>query len=362
MAKNHPLLAISLAEEMANSAIEEGLNRGWPILILPNAKVDGKSLLTFCKSAFANQTKGISEELISCFASKSNQEDKRITEEVQQFLIESAKKATKTQTIEFLRSIGCKSPDPLKWLIPVFENLPLEQYKGSIVWAILNALVPYYAHADCLLTAKVDKVLRLLVEVQIDKESRFEDQWRRLCERFPLETYQFFVARIEYASKTKKDSSFSRIPFVPSYSLDLDLGALKEDKQYHDILDFLWNKVVNRRDPEVSNWIRLFKIVAIKDADNWLHLLIQAIRESENEEKLLHFTKIIHFKGSIVIFKEPALAKAFLEKALEMGGKELLEKLKYELWIVSGPWGRSYTNGKLDKEYDYLEAEALKAG
>ena len=44
-----------------------------------------------------------------------------------------------------------------------------------------------------------------------------------------------------------------------------------------------------------------------------------------------------------------------------MGGQELYKNIRASLYTGCGPQTRSFVNGTLDKELDYVEAEAAKA-
>jgi hypothetical protein len=67
------------------------------------------------------------------------------------------------------------------------------------------------------------------------------------------------------------------------------------------------------------------------------------------------------FDGSLVIFRIPDLARAFLDRARHLGGKDGYEKMQVSLYHGCGPQGRAYTNGTLNPNLDYVEAEAVKA-
>jgi hypothetical protein len=70
---------------------------------------------------------------------------------------------------------------------------------------------------------------------------------------------------------------------------------------------------------------------------------------------------LINFDGSLVIFREPDVARSLLQKADVIGGGKAVAEIRSNLYASCGPQTRSYSEGELDKEDDYVEAEATKA-
>jgi len=57
----------------------------------------------------------------------------------------------------------------------------------------------------------------------------------------------------------------------------------------------------------------------------------------------------------------PEVARAYIERARQVGGDEGERRIKSSLYVGCGPHGKSYTGGVINKDDDYVEAEAAKA-
>ncbi len=86
--------------------------------------------------------------------------------------------------------------------------------------------------------------------------------------------------------------------------------------------------------------------------------LLKEIDEAGTIERLRWVTRLLSFRGSLMVFHQPELTRHFLSRAKALGGYEVL---RAALYGATGPHTTSWTNGKLNEEDDYVEAEALKA-
>ena len=75
--------------------------------------------------------------------------------------------------------------------------------------------------------------------------------------------------------------------------------------------------------------------------------------------------KVLRPELAAVIGAERFLAEitttAALQHAKDLEGIEGYERIRTSLHVFTGPSGRSYCNGELDEDCDYVEAEAIKA-
>jgi hypothetical protein len=85
---------------------------------------------------------------------------------------------------------------------------------------------------------------------------------------------------------------------------------------------------------------------------------VEAAKSAEDVSTLV---MLIRFHGSLLIFRLPELTRAFLAKAGALGGEEFVASVQASLMVGAGPSIRGFTDGVLDQEYDYVEAEAVKA-
>ena len=70
---------------------------------------------------------------------------------------------------------------------------------------------------------------------------------------------------------------------------------------------------------------------------------------------------LIKFDGSLIIFRYPEVTRAFLTRAEAIGNEEERRDVRVSLYSSCGPGSRSFSNGVLNKEDDYVESEAVKA-
>ena len=59
-----------------------------------------------------------------------------------------------------------------------------------------------------------------------------------------------------------------------------------------------------------------------------------------------------------MVLRQPNLTRRFLTRARELGG---FDEIRFALYCATGPQGTGWTNGEMNKDDDYVEAEALKA-
>jgi hypothetical protein len=114
-------------------------------------------------------------------------------------------------------------------------------------------------------------------------------------------------------------------------------------------------------DPQHFYWMRLVQAAVLDDESFWLERMHHEIETAASEEMLFLLAGLLGFDGSLMIFRFPDLTRAFLNRAKRLGGQELYEKMRVSLYTGCGPQTRSFSNGILDKELDYVEAEAAKA-
>ena len=181
-----------------------------------------------------------------------------------------------------------------------------------------------------------------------------------MCGRYPGCVYQFFVNRLRLKDEMDGVTSYRAIPYT--YISTFDYTNLKKVDNYDEICEFLWSKATGKTKSKASyEWLKLFHQIVMEDIEFWKPKLLGLIDISTTLDDLHDLVSLIEFKGSLIIIRVPEVAKAFLIKAKALAGDDGCERIGSSLYVASGSDGRSYTNGKLKSEDDYLEAEAVKA-
>lgn len=169
------------------------------------------------------------------------------------------------------------------------------------------------------------------------------------------------MKRLQYA-ETLKENEYSYRPLFNPHRGSIDLSALRNSDQYPSICEFLWSKVVSSKSVVTRfSWIEFFQMVVMENTSFWLPRLLAKIDSALQWDELRSLVDVVKFDGSLIIFKFPEVAGAFLKAAENIDGITGVKRMQSSLYSASGPHGRSYTNGNLDPGYDYLEANALKA-
>ena len=170
--------------------------------------------------------------------------------------------------------------------------------------------------------------------------------------------YDFALKRIERYRDLGQNSRYQPLP--RDILAQFELPGLKKDPSYPQICTFLWDKMMSEASDDMRYvWRELFQGIVLDNVDFWLPKFTAAVKTASTYEQLRQLTEVIHYDGSLIIFRFPELTKAILSRAKDLDEIEGYERMR-TLWIISGPSGRSYQNGELDGEKDYVEAEAIK--
>jgi hypothetical protein len=197
-----------------------------------------------------------------------------------------------------------------------------------------------------------------LVDVP-DLEMREARQWEVLIKQHPRPVFDLLLARMERATAKDSAESFRPVPFC--FWGRLSLPGLANEPDYPEICQQIWKHALSLDDPQQHYWMRLFQAVVLDDNVFWLGRMLQAIETASTVDTLDRLVELLKFDGSLVIFRIPDLARAFLNRAKLLGAQDGCEKMRVSLYHGCGPQSRGYTNGTLDKNLDFVEAEAVKA-
>jgi len=268
--------------------------------------------------------------------------------------------AGEAEIAKILQLIQWLDAETAPWGFTLLERLPLTNFADRFYHEFLTALFPYKAREAAPPPQTVSYVLDAMVSVPEVEVDRSDLQFQRILEGYPRKVYKFVLARLNHAEAAQDSVRYRPLP--TAFRRRFRLASLLKEADYESICQFLWDKAVEHRgDYAKRDWIELFQGVVLVSRDFWIPRLIKAIGAAEDIEDLRSYISLIGFDGSLILFHEPAIASAFLRRAEDLDGAAGVKRIRSSLYSSSGPEGRSFSNGNLDPECDYLEAEAFKA-
>ena len=276
-------------------------------------------------------------------------------------LLESmAAKAGADDLMAFVELVQWVGKSCAEWGFQLLGRLPLGLAKPGFSGEILAALNPYHASDVVPPLATVCHVLDSLVEVAEIKVDHHGGGWGRIVPLYPRAVYDFVLKRAERYEKLGAKARYQVLPH--DILANFQLPGLAGEPDFAEICAFLWQKATTTVEGYMGYvWRELFQATALDHEQYWLPQLTAAVAAADSLDKLQSVLEIIHFDGSLIIFRYPDLTRAVLAKATDLGGAKGYERTRASLYTMSGPSGRSFTNGELAKESDYMEAEAIKA-
>jgi hypothetical protein len=296
--------------------------------------------------------------VIRALAWKARQ-DQPLSEAESRLLLEIAARATDKEAHGLLELVEWCSDVNMPLGIQILEALPIRRVAPTMVEQVLTALVPYRERKTPIPEDVVRSVVMHLIDVRDLDEFHHSDQWEALIKNYPRLIFDLLLARIERATSDDVPVGYQPVPF--GIDSRLSLSGLTKEADYRQICQRLWGHALNVDDPQQFNWMRLFQAVVLNDASFWLERMQHEIEAASSKETLYLLVGLLKFEGSLIIFRFPDLTRAFLKSARCLGGQRLYETIRLSLYSGCGPQMRAFTNGRLDENLDYVEAEAAKA-
>jgi len=352
-----PDLALSLAKEIISAGVETPLSHAWPALFDKNSAAGETKQIELYHTAAKTAAPSVSSAVIRALAWKARQIHP-LSDAEKKLLLEIAEMATQEATLELLGMVAWCSDANMALAIQILKKLPIGRFGHQMLEHVLEALAPYQECKTPIPPAVVRLVLMQLVDVP-DLEMREARQWEVLIEQHPRLVFDLLLARMERATAKDSAESFRPVPFC--FWGRLSLPGLAKEPDYPEICRQIWEHALSLDDPQQHYWMRLFQAVVLDNTSFWLARMLQEIETTPSVDILERLAELFKFDGSLVIFRIPDLARAFLDRARHLGGKDGHEKMQVSLYHGCGPQGRAYTNGTLNQNLDYVEAEAVKA-
>lgn len=352
-----PDLALGLAKEITSTGAETHLSHAWPALFENNSAANEAKQIELFQIAINTSIPEVRSAVIRALAWKARQ-NQPLYEALTQLLLDIAAKATEQEAINLLDLVEWCSDANMALAIQILQKLPIKQLAPRMILKVLEALVPYQERKTPIPREVVRSVVMQLVDVP-DLQLREVHQWESLIKQYPRLIFDLLKARIAHA--TEKDTPADYLPVPFSFEGRLSLPGLTKEPDFSEICRALWEDTLKPDDPQHLFWMPLFQAVVLKDPAFWIERMRREIEVAPSENMLSLLVALLKFEGSVVIFRFPDLTRAFLTRARSLGGQVLYDKIRASLYTSCGPQVRSFTNGVLDKELDYIEAEAVKA-
>ena len=355
IAEHDATLATALAERIISSAPTSPLARLWPCLIPPATR--GQPAL----SALLEKAAAASDSEASCAAIDyivgSRRSEMQPVPEERRLALAMASRAGPSELGVFLRLLAIGLPEDHDFAWEIVARLPVNRYPDESLDAVLNA-VPELCRDIEAARESVGTLLSKLVRVrEFDLDDRPEAAGLLLRE-YTQEMLRFLRARVEFQLSGDAPEKYEAMTF--HRGIWLDAAKLSASPGFSDLREELWKKVAVH-DEHSWLWLKLFQSFGLDDTSWLMPRLDREIESARDVEHLRWITKFISFHGSLIALRQPGLTRNFLEKAAQLGGDEGSRSIRAALYCATGPrmWG--WTNGNMNSEDDYLEAEALKA-
>lgn len=373
-AGHHPSFArlfLEIAQQQPNFALAmakwilSGGNGGlpatyWPYFLIQNPELTAKVRCDLFRLAARRKKSGLRAGLIQVVETRlrANQD---ITPEEKRMVMTLAKTATTAEELALLQFVEWVSDEQFPFASQILRALPLARLSGDRTGNILGAIFPYQKRKIAVPRDLIQHVLKAIVAApRLDWENH-QREWEELLAQFPQEAYEFFCARL---SRPRSDRHTPREYHALPEVIEgrFRFPQLSQQKNFPEICEELWRKAlrgqssINGRD-----WLEFFHAVVIPNDGFWLPKLLSEVKKARTLERLGWLNQLISFDGSLIVFRFPEVARAFLRRAAALSGDDGARRIRSSLYVGSGPRGRSFTGGLVDKNDDYVEAEAAKA-
>lgn len=355
ISKREPGFAVALAKLLlAKGGL---LAAAWPFLITRHPALPAADRLELLREAARRP--GLRGGLIQVIETRLRT-GQAVTPPERNLLMTLARTATPEEAGALLQFIEWIPHVEFSFACKILRALPTSRLTASRVGDVLEALFPYQPRQVPVPRSLVQHILKALVSVpRLDWENHHRE-WEELQKQFPQETYAFFVARLRHRSSKAHDVDYHSLPEIIEGRFRFE--QLASQKNFPAICGELWRHALGGRASAVGReWLQFFHAVVMPTDSFWRPKLLAEVSRAPTIERLGWLTQFLSFEGSLIIFRMPEIVRAFLQRATAVGGEEGMKRIRSSLYVGAGPHGRSYTEGVLEKDDDYVEAEALKA-
>ena len=359
LVKSNPALAAGLARHILQAKIATPLVREMPLLLWENSALTESERLDLLAAAARSPHPGAAASVVAFIRWRSRQANYAPSNNEAQLLLELAKQPDPAIAATLLDFCGHADGPALMLACQVLETMPVSLLPPSVAGGVWEVLVPYRKRAMPLPEPVVARLFQELVAILRLELHQHWQQFHELAETRPWDTYTLLRNRILQAAKPETPKNY--VPLPEGYDFTIRLPGLTAHPDFSGICNELWARVLNRSDPCWHQWRELWQAVVLTDNDQWLPRMLREAEAAKTAEELSTIVLLPRFDGSLMVFRFPDLTRTLLKKAQELGGAELLESIHDSLGFGCGPMVREYAGGVLEKDCDYVEAEAVKA-
>ena len=359
MAKSTPILAGDLARKILGNRTKTPLAQDWPSLVEKNIQLDSQQQFKLLRTAARSRN---SEARVAVIKSlgwrlRGNEVLDKTAEDL---LVKIAERADPDEVSQLLQSVSWSSEANLAFAFEMLGMLSLTEIATQRIELVFEALVSYSERTIRPPQPVVQRVLKQLVSVPELDLDRFRREWDVLIEWYPREIFQFVRERIARAASDRTRKKYRPIPSGCLGSFRIPAMAKAPD--FLMICDDLWFHVLGPKKKEERRcWVPLFQAVVFETASLWIPRICMAIEAASSDVALLWLARLVEFDGSLIIFRYPEITRAFLSRARVVGGDPVYRTIRTQLYIGCGPRVRSLSEGRLERQLDYVESEAVKA-
>jgi hypothetical protein len=359
LAEKYPDYAVALAEAMLAPAHAEPITAVWHQLLYGLPATHCAEAAKLIARASEHPRSEIRRGVIEYYRFR-NPKEMMLEPDERQLLERMAVKAGPDEIMSLVQLVQWAGPTCAEWGFELLGRLPLSGEPIKAHGELLAALNPYHARDVAPPRAVVEHVLDSLVDVPTINVQHHSDGYERIAKLYPRSVYEFVLKR---AAKYKQLGQKARYQVVPHEILSqFSLPGLEREPDFAQICSFLWDQSHEKHAGYMAYvWRELFQAIVLDHPDFWVPKLTAAVEATTSFDELRELIEVLHFDGSLIVFRFPDLTRLILNKARDFDGTKGFERMRTSLWVISGPRSRSSTNGELDKNQDYMEAEAIKA-
>ena len=357
--QEQPNLALAMVRRILSKRNSGPVAAFWPYLLIRHPQLSAKVRCALFRLAARQRKSGFRVGLVHVIEVRlrANQE---VTPEEKRMLITLARTATAAEASALLQFIEWVSDEHFPFASQILRALPPARLTGDRAGDVLGAIFPYQKRKIAVPRDLVQHVLKALFGApRLDWENH-QREWEELLARFPQEAYEFFYARLaQPRSGRHTPREYHALPDVIEGRFRFP--QLSQQENFQAICEELWRKAL-RGQSSINGraWLEFFHAIVIPNDGFWLPKVLNEVKKARTLRRLRWLNQLISFDGSLIIFRFPAVARAFLRRATALSGDEGAKRIRSSLYVGCGPRGRSFTGGIVNNDDDYVEAEAVK--
>lgn len=359
LSRYSPGYAADLVRQLIAGSSAGSLARAWTQLVDGNVSLNLDEQLALMEAAARGSDSQIRSDLVHYLDWRFRRGDVEAADRIRRIVEMLFERADAKLALELMQFVRWAADEHRHWVWALVPRLPLAEVAHFSPDYVVEL---FDGRGEGEGGPPVDMVAYLLSQLvnapKLDL-SRNAEIWSRILSAHAREVFNLIVARIDRSTVFDVDDGYEAIP--DNWPSDFELPGLRADPAYKEICADLWRRVTDPDQPRRYEWTKLFQAVVVGATVDWLEEMKRRVERCESFEALSGLTRLLRFDGSLVIFREPALTLAILVRAEAFGDQDECGEIRAYLYSTAGPRTRSFTEGRLDADDDYVEAEAIRA-